>query len=369
MWYSRISKLATSSISKNSTCKNHPILNRNACFSGLVGLKSPSISSKYGYTNCTKNVLVVKHYHNSGVHKWYKNVLETPKRNFEYYQQNKFLLCSVLTGVVIVRVYVFFSEKIPYTNRTHLVFAPPYWDKMVGDSYFERVQLSTLSEEHPDSVRVKMIGEQIVEALESDLKAMQNQNVSVDHLVGFEWKFIVVHDPMISVYSVPGGKIILSTGFLKKFDSDAEIATAIAHEVGHAVARHLANRYNMWMLVSTTRAYFRLAASKLKTVDHNPHVVSKWFKILFQYPRWRRQESEADDIGLLVMASAGYDPQAAPKVYEIFRTSSPGTDFYDMHPSGKKRAKKLARGKVMKEASSIYWKVTETRKKNDLKDR
>lgn len=62
------------------------------------------------------------------------------------------------------------------------------------------------------------------------------------------------------------------------------------------------------------------------------------------------------------MASAGYDPQAAPKVYEKLEyQSSPEGDFYDTHPSGKKRAKKLARGKVMKEASSIYLKVIETR--------
>lgn len=76
-----------------------------------------------------------------------------------------------------------------------------------------------------------MIGKKIVEALESDLKAMKNQNVSVDHLVGFEWKFLVVDDSTFKVYSLPGGKIFLNTGVLKKLESDAEIATAIAHEV------------------------------------------------------------------------------------------------------------------------------------------
>lgn len=67
------------------------------------------------------------------------------------------------------------------------------------------------------------------------------------------------------------------------------------------------------------------------------------------------------------MASAGYDPQAALKVCEIYE--NPGSDFYAAHPSGKNRAKKLASGKVMKEAKSIYSKVIETRKMIDLKDR
>lgn len=66
------------------------------------------------------------------------------------------------------------------------------------------------------------------------------------------------------------------------------------------------------------------------------------------------------------MASAGYDPQVAPKVWEIFET--PGSEFYHVHPSGKNRAKKLASGKVMKEAKSMYSKVIETGKMIDPKD-
>ncbi|XP_074328407.1 mitochondrial metalloendopeptidase OMA1-like [Apium graveolens] len=288
-WYSRISKLA-----KNFTYKNLPSLNLNkACFSSLVGLKSPSISSKYGYTN---SLCPAKHYHNSGVHKWHQisPELKFVTRSFKF-------LALVLTVVVgsgvvtsIVNFYIY-SGKIPYTNRRHIVLTPPSWDKGLGDNFFKAKQLSMLSEEHPDSVQVKMIGEKIVEALESDLEAMKNQNVRVDHLVGFDWKFVVADDFAINnALSVPGGKIFIYAG----------------------------------------------------------------------------QESEADDIGLLLMASAGYDPQVAPKMFERLQNLSPAeSDFYHSHPSSKKRAQRLARGEVMKEASSRYSRVIKTRKMNDLEDR
>lgn len=82
-------------------------------------------------------------------------------------------------------------------------------------------------------------------------------------------------DPTVTAYGIAGGKIFLSTDLLKKLESDAEIAIIIGHEVGHNVARHVANRNNTWMLVLITREVFGMAESKMKMIDHIPHGVLK----------------------------------------------------------------------------------------------
>lgn len=344
MGYLRILKFAT------SICKykNHPTLNQNACFSSLVGLKSPSPCSIHGYPN---NLRLVKHYHN-GTLSYY-----TPKKPHFMNVSLKRTLYFLGSGLVIYTVYEHF-EKIPYTNRTHFVFAPPHFDKWLGDLIFQNVQLrDKLSEEHPDSVRVKMIGEQIVEALESDLKAMKSENVSVDHLRGLDWEFIVVDKPIVHAYCVPGGKIVVYTGLLKELKSDAEIATIIGHQVGRIVARHGSDAGFMLMSQIIRRKCLGLGVPNMD--KHNAHGVSTSIRLRSAYPKQRREQSEADHIGLLVMALAGYDPQRAPKVHEIFEKYESSYDY------AKKRAEKL--GEVMKEASSIYSKVIETRKMDGLK--
>ncbi|KAK1395385.1 hypothetical protein POM88_014441 [Heracleum sosnowskyi] len=86
--------------------------------------------------------------------------------------------------------------------------------------FSKKDELRILSEEHPDSVRVKMIGEQIVEALESDLKAMKSENVSVAHLRGLEWEFVVGDMPVVGAYCLAGGKIVVYRAFLEQIKSN-----------------------------------------------------------------------------------------------------------------------------------------------------
>ncbi|KAK4385085.1 Mitochondrial metalloendopeptidase OMA1 [Sesamum angolense] len=140
------------------------------------------------------------------------------------------------------------------------------------------------------------------------------------HLEGLKWEVIVVNEPVINAFCLPGGKIVVFTGLLDHFKADTEIATIIGHE----------------------------------NVD--PMKADR----TFLPTKYERMEMEADYIGLLLVASAGYDPRVAPQVYEKLGRvvgDSALQDYLATHPSGKKRAQVLAQAKVMQEALDMYREV------------
>ncbi|KAL0452545.1 UNVERIFIED_CONTAM: Mitochondrial metalloendopeptidase OMA1 [Sesamum latifolium] len=172
------------------------------------------------------------------------------------------------------------------------------------------------------------------------------------HLEGLKWEVIVVNEPVINAFCLPGGKIVVFTGLLNHFRADAEIATIIGHEVGHVVARHSAEQIskNLWLTILQLILYQFFM----------PDIVNTMSNLFLRLPFSRRMEMEADYIGLLLVASAGYDPRLAPQVYEKLGRitgSSALQDYLATHPSGKKRAQVLAQAKVMEEALSIYREV------------
>lgn len=170
------------------------------------------------------------------------------------------------------------------------------------------------------------------------------------HLEGLEWEVVVVRDSTVNALCLPGGKIVVFTGLLDHFRTDAEIAVIIGHEVGHAVARHAAEGItkNLWL------ALLQLIILQFFFM---PDLISAVSNLLLKLPFSRRMEMEADYIGLLLAAAAGYDPRVAPAVYEKLGKitgDSALRDYLSTHPSSKKRAQLLSQAKVMDEALAIY---------------
>nr|KYP61822.1 hypothetical protein KK1_016333 [Cajanus cajan] len=215
---------------------------------------------------------------------------------------------------VFVTVYFGNLETVPYTKRTHLILLSKAMERKVGESQFEKMKVAfkgkILPPIHPESVRVTMIAKDIIDALQRGLRKEQvwsdlgyaSENVGLvegdgretlnalagseqklegiwhkedeilddkwvqqsrkkgqergsqaatSHLDGLNWEILVVNEPVINACCLPGGKIVVFTGLLEHFNSDAEIATIIGHEVGHAVARHSAEGItkNLWFAI------------------------------------------------------------------------------------------------------------------------
>ncbi|KAI8540316.1 hypothetical protein RHMOL_Rhmol09G0253200 [Rhododendron molle] len=335
-----------------------------------------------------------------------------PKR--KWYKNPRTVIAVVLfTSGVVITVYFGNLETVPYTKRKHFVLLPKNMERQIGEAQFQQIKQAfkgkILPTIHPESVRVKLVAKDIIEAVYRGLKrehawrdfgyataeggglvarddtsglgtlvAMsedvegkwrgeddyvdenwvekgrkrgkgKGREADTGHLEGLKWEVLVVDEPVVNAFCLPGGKIVVFTGLLEHFRTDPEIATVLGHEVGHAVARHAAEQItkNLWLVI------LQLILFQFLT----PDLVYAMSTVLLRLPFSRRMEMEADCIGLLLMASAGYDPRVAPKVYEKLGQltgDSPLRDYLSTHPSGKKRAQHLAQAQVMQEALALY---------------
>lgn len=388
---SQFSKFTNYPISRVPKVSSFPpvIVNKNSNFKFLGT----------SYRNYYVDSRQIKHFKPRGFKRW----LDNPKN----------VLIVVLVGSgIVVTIYFGNVETIPYTKRKHLVLMSKNVERMIGESQFQNLKAGfkgkILPAMHPESVRVRMIARDIIEALQRGLKKEQvwtdlnyaseggaasesrgkeavialteetsgggdtwlgkdeviddswvdqsrkkgkekGKKTDTSHLEGLKWEVLVVNDPVVNAFCLPGGKIVVFTGLLEHFRTDEEIATIIGHEVAHAVARHAAEQItkNLWFTIGQLILYQFIM----------PDLVNTMSNLLLRLPFSRRMEIEADYIGLLLMASAGYDPRVAPKVFEKLGQVSGDSalrDYLSTHPSGKKRSKLLSEAKVMQEALSIY---------------
>ncbi|XP_028768523.1 uncharacterized protein LOC114726126 [Neltuma alba] len=364
-------------------------LNRNSPNPFLTGARRFYYVDRYN----------VQHFKRRGPSRW----LQDPR--------NVLIVVMVGSGLFITAYYGNL-ETVPYTKRTHFILLSKSLERRLGETQFEQMKASfkgkILPAIHPESIRVRMIAKEIIDALQKGLRKEQvwsdlgyasehatahERNVretlnalsetegefedkwyredeilddkwieksrkkgekrgsqaATSHLDGLNWEVLVVNEPVVNAFCLPGGKIVVFTGLLEHFRSDAEVATILGHEVGHAVARHSAEGMtkNLWFAILQLILYQFVM----------PDVVNTMSALFLRLPFSRRMEMEADYIGLLLVASAGYDPRVAPTVYEKLGKvtgDSALRDYLSTHPSGKKRAQLLAQAQVMEEALTIY---------------
>lgn len=171
-----------------------------------------------------------------------------------------------------------------------------------------------------------------------------------EHLKGLQWEVIVVDQPIFNAFCLPGGKIVVFTGLLKELSRDHEIATVLGHEVGHVVARHAMERITMQIFV----VGLQLIAVQFFDV---PGFLAAASDLLIVKPYSRLHEMEADRIGLILMAAAGFDPRLAPPVYlkmDAVEKLPEWAQYLATHPAARKRAEALRASAAMGEALRIY---------------
>ena len=158
---------------------------------------------------------------------------------------------------------------------------------------------------------------------------------------GWNWQFNVQKTKDLNAYCMPGGRIMVYSGLIEGLDlSDAELATVMAHEVAHALREHTRER--------VSRAYAQQlvlsgAAAVTGVGEGTANIANMIAEVTFQLPFSRDQESEADQIGLELMARAGYDPRAALKLWNKMAAAeqSGQPKFLSTHPAPKDRIKAI----------------------------
>jgi predicted Zn-dependent protease len=189
-----------------------------------------------------------------------------------------------------------------------------------------------------DAQRVTTVGQKIRAAAEKYLNANGYQG----YLNGYQWEYNLVQSNEVNAWCMPGGKIVVYTGILPITKDEAGLATVMGHEVAHALVNHGAQRMSAAQLQEIGAVGVGLATSGKSTQTQQLFmqaygVSSEVFGTL---PFSRKHENEADEIGLTLMAIAGYNPDKAIDFWQRMEANAGGgapPEFLSTHPSGSTR--------------------------------
>ena len=221
---------------------------------------------------------------------------------------------------------------VPETGRHQLNFMTPGDEMKLGFSEFDKMKKEVpISKDAAANALLQRVGKRIA---------------SVAPLPNAQWEFVVFESKEANAFCLPGGKVGVYTGILPITKDEAGLATVIGHEVAHAVARHGGERISEAMGLQLIGV--AVDASTTNSKYHDAYVTG--FGLSSQLgvalPHSRLQESEADHIGLLYMARAGFDPEAAVSFWQrfaAFNQQQGGATpwFLRTHPLDEKRIRQL----------------------------
>lgn len=249
--------------------------------------------------------------------------MQTSQKGFFWYrtliQGGGLLLCVLVVSA---------CQTVPVTGRQQLILLSAADETRMGLSAYEQIlQEEKLSQDPQVNAMVRRVGQRIAD---------------VANRPDFQWEFRVIEKEVANAFALPGGKVAVYTGILKYTPTEAGLAVVMGHEVAHALARHGGERMSQSML-----AQFGLTLGDLFLGGSNPAVmqaITMAYGVGVQLPFGRRQESEADHIGLILMAKAGYDPHEAVPSWQRMSSGQTGNappEFLSTHPSGATRIRQL----------------------------
>jgi predicted Zn-dependent protease len=246
-------------------------------------------------------------------------------------------------------------SKVPVTNRKQMNLIPE--SELVAmslTSYQDFLKDNPpLPVSDPDVKMVKNTGNRIATAV----KSFMTSKKMGDRIKDYKWEFNLVQSNELNAWCMPGGKVVVYTGLLPVTADETGLAFVMGHEVAHAVARHGNERMSQQLLAAT--GAIALDVSMAQQPAQTREMLNVAYGVGSQVgvllPFSRLHESEADKLGMIFMAMAGYDPAQAPMVWERMMSKAQGQkppEFLSTHPADDKRIKELR--KYIPEAKKYY---------------
>jgi predicted Zn-dependent protease len=257
-------------------------------------------------------------------------------------------LVAALIGACLVS-----CATVPVTGRRQLSLIPnSSMLSMSATQYTDFLKENPPSKDQADTEMVRRVGTNIQHAVERYMK----KNKMADRLQGYKWEFNLVDNKEANAWCMPGGKVVVYTGILPITKDDTGLAVVLGHEIAHAVAEHGAERMSQGLV--TEMGGLALAEALHSKPQQTQQLWMSAFGVGAQYgallPFSRLQESEADHLGLIFMALAGYDPNAAVDFWSRMASKSGGSppEFLSTHPSDQTRINDIK--KELPEAMKYY---------------
>ena len=236
-------------------------------------------------------------------------------------------------------------STVPITERRQLSIIPEYRINQQAASAYENFKKKAkLVTSGSKLNEIREIGKRMENSV-SSFFINQKKN---DPTKNFEWEYILVeNDKVVNAWCMPGGKIAVYTGLLKITKNTDALSIVMGHEIAHAVARHSLERMSHAMTINlgTTVADIFLGGAinrTRNTVGQNTGF--DIFQLGIMNPFGRKQETEADYLGLIFSSLSGYDIRESVKLWERMYEKNKGKEppvFLSTHPSSKKRIENL----------------------------
>ena len=251
---------------------------------------------------------------------------------------------SLLTLVVVL---LFTScgttNTVPITGRQQsLMVSDGEILSLSTQQYSEFMKTAKLSTNQQNTAMVKRVGQNLANAVTTYLKAAGLQN----DLQYYKWQFNLVQDKQVNAWCMPGGLICVYEGILPVTKDEASLAIVLGHEIAHAVARHSAEQMSTQMKqqygIQGLGALAQVLGVGATAISVGQAVASQGLNFAnLKYSR--NHESEADHMGLIFAAMAGYDPQAAITFWQRMAAASTSqtAEFLSDHPSDATRIKQI----------------------------
>ena len=269
-----------------------------------------------------------------------------PHAPAKYFRQLGFLL--------ILSLFLFSCASVPVTERRGLHLVPD--SELTSMSYQEYnnvIKKSKLSTDMAKVSMVRRVGQRIATASEQLLVEKGHG----DDIRNYKWEFnLIEDDKTVNAWCMPGGKVAVYTGLLFISQDENGLAVVMGHEVAHAIAKHGNERMSQSLLAQFGAIGLSVALAG------NPGVTSDIFmqaygvgaQVGFLLPYSRIQESEADHIGLILMAKAGYDPRGAVVLWQRMNAKGGARppEFLSTHPAPESRIRNIE--SLIPEAMQVY---------------
>lgn len=256
------------------------------------------------------------------------------------------------------------TSTVPITGRKHtLLVDDAEVLSLSKQQYSDVLKKSTISTDATKTALVKRVGEKLAKAVEAYLK----ENGAGNELQYYEWEFNLVKSNEVNAFCMPGGKIVVYEGILPVTQDEASLAIVLGHEIAHAVAKHSAEQMSKQMRQQTATQIGGALLSMTGLSQNTTSAIAALSQTGFNFANLkysRDNETEADRMGLIFAAMAGYDPNKAIDFWQRMAamSSSNTSEIFSDHPSDEKRIAALKN--VIPEAMNYYKPTTTTTTKS-----